>query len=117
MKASPEELFKLFSQWKTDGRTLTIELWQDGQTNVWARSLVWDVSEREVIFSFGYEQLAWGNVVIPFVTDFVSADILDPAKPRPLEPISADFELCIQFTWKILPPSRERCLVCLRRKT
>lgn len=121
MSASVDEVLSLLSKCKTEGRQLIIELRQSGQTNLWARAEISRLSpdsekEKEVAFSFGYFKLASGEVVVPLSSDLLVITVLDPAKPRPLEPISPDFEFCIEFTWNLFPSERERLMICVLRK-
>jgi len=109
---SPEEVRKLFNQWKIDGKRLRISLWQDGQTSLWCSPTDWEANESEVKFWFGFKQLAWGEVVIPF-SDLLVIESID-AKSRPLEDFDPAFESCIEFSWKYLT-RRERCVICVSR--
>jgi hypothetical protein len=112
---SADELRSLFSQWKNNGRQLRMSLWQAGHTSLWAVLSDWEVTDTEVSFSFGFAKLASGELVIP-LSELLTISVPDLSAPRPLDPIDPPFESCIEFSWKLLGPSRERCLVSVQRR-
>lgn len=113
MSISPDDLRKTFDEWIADDRIfrVRIDLLQDGLNSLQAVVTDCSVTEAEVRFSFGFDKLAWGEVVIPFSTE-LSIEWMDDQKSG--LPAS---ERCMEFTWKLSPRDRERCVVCLQRKS
>jgi hypothetical protein len=113
MAASLDDALSLLSRWKKDGNRLRIRLSQTGHASLEADVIIDDRSnEKEIVFSFGFPKLAEGTVVVP-LSKLVVFTILHPDDPHPLEPISPDFDSCLQITWIV---GQDRCVVCAIRK-
>ena len=55
-----------------------MSLWLNGQSTVWALLTSWVITEAEMRFTFGFTQLAYGDIVIPF-TELLHIDTFDPS--------------------------------------
>ena len=99
-----EDVLSSLRRWKNEGNTLKILLVQQGHTNLQATAKVSAVSEddapeKEVVFLFGYSELAGGTLRIPLSSEFVKASVVDVSLPRLVNPIDPAFKDCIEVKW------------------